>query len=117
MKTSFLFGLLLVSGFCAHAQPLSLTRKADTGIRLQKTTDQPGALITSVLAGSAAEKSGLRAGDLVISINGVALSDEYTLQKELRKLRGGVSMRLAIRKPGSAIVRTVQFTPPAAPLE
>ncbi len=63
--------------------------------------DQPrGALVASVEAGSAAEKGGLRAGDIVTSFNGETLAHAGELTSHLGTALAGERIRLAVWRAG-----------------
>lgn len=51
-----------------------------------------GALVASVAKGSAAEKAGLKAGDVITSVNGDRVSDGDDLIRELESVSGEVSL-------------------------
>jgi len=51
-----------------------------------------GALVSSVLQDSAAAKAGVKAGDVITSINGRAVTDSDDLMRELRALRGEITI-------------------------
>jgi dienelactone hydrolase len=119
-KLSALLGiliLLLSSTDVVKAQSADLKRRADLGIRFRKMNDSPGAIVTQVSSGGPAEKCGIRKDDQVVSINGIALPDEYTLAREVRKLRGGEPVRLMILRSGSSASQLFQFTPVGMPFE
>jgi serine protease Do len=51
-----------------------------------------GALVSSVAQDSAAAKAGIKAGDVITSINGRQVSDSDDLRRELRDLKGEVTI-------------------------
>ena len=51
-----------------------------------------GALVSSVARDSAAAKAGVKAGDVIISIDGRAISDSDDLMRELRALKGEITL-------------------------
>jgi len=61
-----------------------------------------GAVITQVVAGSAAEKSGLRAGDIVTHINGKVVKNADTLRNSVGLLRVGQKVEMKILREGKA---------------
>lgn len=59
-----------------------------------------GALVSSVQPDSAAAKAGIKAGDVIISIDGRQVSDANDLMRELRALKGEITIQvLRDRKP------------------
>ena len=67
---------------------------ARLGVQVQSLTDQladflrvpgkSGVLVASVSEGSPAQKAGLKAGDVIVSVNGKAVNEPQDLQQELR---------------------------------
>jgi serine protease Do len=61
-----------------------------------------GVLVTSVREGSAADRMGLKAGDIVTSVNGAAVSTASQLRRETQRLASGAEFTLGLtrdRKP------------------
>ncbi len=94
-----------------------LKRRAALEIRVQKLADIPGALVTEVTQGSPAQKAGIKTGDHVIQINGIAIPDEYTLLKLTRKIRSAELVRITLLRKGSINPLTLSFMPMAASFE
>jgi serine protease Do/serine protease DegQ len=61
-----------------------------------------GALVTQVVAGSAAEKAGLRAGDVVTSVNGQAVKSHTELRNAIGLLRVGDKVDIGLLRDGAA---------------
>lgn len=70
------------------------TGRGRLGVTLQTLTDQlaqyfgasdGGALVTSVVEGSPAEKAGLKAGDVITSVNGEAVRDAGDVMSQVRR--------------------------------
>jgi len=67
---------------------------AQSGVRVQELTDQlrdffgvlsnSGVLVTSVDSGSAAEKAGLKAGDVITSVDGKTIRNPTEFRREMR---------------------------------
>lgn len=79
-------------------------KRSHLGFRLRSlkgTGEQRGVLVNSVERGSAAEKAGLRAGDRIVSVDGVAVDalqpvDVPALQRRIAELPIGADVRLGI---------------------
>ncbi len=59
-----------------------------------------GAVVTQVVPGSAAEKAGLRAGDVIVGINGREVRDGSALRNAVGVLRAGTTVRLKVLRDG-----------------
>ena len=77
-----------------------LQRKATLGVAVKG--GEGGALVTSVAPASTATKAGLRAGDIITSLNDVAIPDERVLVTEAGKLLANGAVRLRYLRNGRA---------------
>jgi putative serine protease PepD len=84
------------------------SHRAWLGVEVAATTSG-GLLITKVQPGGPAAKAGIRAGELVTSVNGTATPDPATLADVLAGLRPGQTVTVAAARPGGA-GRTVRVT-------
>lgn len=87
------------------------------GVSTQSLSDQlstyfgvkGGVLVTEVESGSAAEKAGVKAGDCITAINGVAINDTKDLRQELRKAESGnVSLTVVRDKQTLTLNATIE---------
>jgi S1-C subfamily serine protease len=62
-----------------------------------------GALIMRVQRNSPAEQGGVKAGDVIVAINGKAVNSSTDLQNEVEKTQVGVDVTLGIRRNGQAL--------------
>jgi serine protease Do len=62
-----------------------------------------GVLVTSVRDDSAAAKAGLKAGDVVTSVNGTAVDRPADLRREVQRLRSGDEFTLSVMRDRKAI--------------
>ena len=58
-------------------------RRAMLGVMTDPTSEKEGALIRDITPGSAAEKAGLKKGDLITSVNGKRVKDAKDLAEEI----------------------------------
>jgi serine protease Do/serine protease DegQ len=68
--------------------------------RLYGLKDAQGALITQVVEGSAAEKAGLRIGDVVVSVNDRQVKSRNELRLAISQLRAGQTVRVGVVRDG-----------------
>jgi serine protease Do len=59
-----------------------------------------GALVAEPQSGSPAEKAGIKAGDVIVSVNGEAVNDARTLARLISALAPGTSVRLGVVRNG-----------------
>jgi Do/DeqQ family serine protease len=86
-------------------------RRAQLGVAVQQVTsdmakslgieDAGGAIISSVTPGSAADKSGLKQGDVIVSFDGQPVRDFNTLRNRVAATRPGSDAELVILRDGS----------------
>lgn len=67
--------------------------------RAFKLANSQGAAITSVEAGSPAEKGGLKEGDVVTAINGEPVSDAGHLRLRISRTAPGSAVKLTVQRP------------------
>ncbi len=71
-----------------------------------------GVLVSSVTKESPAEKAGLRAGDVITSVNGAAVKDRGDLVHELAEMKDGAAVSLGIVRDKKASTLTATIEPP-----
>src|SRR5688572_31395881 len=79
-------------------------------------TQGPGVVVFQVQSGSAADRAGLRPGDVITALNGTAVSDPNTFRNAIAGLAPGTEVTLTVRRDGNENqVRATlgEFTPPA----
>ncbi len=59
-----------------------------------------GALVAEPQSGSPADKAGVKAGDVIVSVNGEAVDDARTLAKRISALAPGTSVKLGVVRNG-----------------
>lgn len=78
------------------------------GITMQSMTPElkeqfgvkDGVLVADVLEGEAAEKAGVKSGDVIVKLNGKAVSDHNELLRAITKYKPGASLTLTIMRDG-----------------
>ena len=68
-----------------------------------------GVLVSSVNAGSPAEKAGLKAGDIILEANGTSIADANSLTRALRRVSDGDSVELKIYRDGKPMTLKAQL--------
>ena len=77
--------------------------------RLDLPANAKGALVWDVESGSAADDSGLRRGDLVVSVNGTTVEGTRDFEAEIGKAKADGVARLRIRRGAGYNVVTLRF--------
>ncbi|HHH13364.1 MAG TPA: PDZ domain-containing protein, partial [Thiolapillus brandeum] len=71
-----------------------------------------GAVVTQVVPGSAAEKAGLRPGDVIVGIDGKQVHDGSALRNAIGVLRAGTPVRLEVIREGRLMKVTATIALP-----
>jgi serine protease Do len=82
----------------------SLSDEAATALGLPNSN---GAIVTDVIAGSPAEKAGIRRGDVVLKINGAAVKDNRDLSRRIAALQAGQTATFTIWRDSKTITISV----------
>jgi S1-C subfamily serine protease len=72
----------------------------DHGALIQPTTDATGNSLPAIAPGSPAEQAGLKAGDIVLAIEGTTVDSEHPLDALLTSYAPGQSVKLTILRDG-----------------
>jgi len=75
--------------------------------------DQAGVLVSAVNAGSPAEKAGLKAGDIILEVDGRIVADADSLTRVLRRVPDGDSVELKISRDGKPMALKAQLEGPS----
>jgi serine protease Do len=78
-------------------------------------TDVRGAIVTDLVPGGPAAKSGLLSDDILTAVNGVPIADKSELTREVAKARPGESIRMTVIRDGKP--RTVAVVSGTRPPE
>ncbi len=68
--------------------------------------DTKGVLVSNVQAGSAAEKAGVKRGDIIVGINGETIEDSNVLRNKVAETQPGSDIKLTVMRDG----REEEFT-------
>ena len=79
------------------------------GVRVDLEYPGPGALISDVTAGGAAEAAGLRSGDIVTEVNGRPIADSIALIVTIRASTPGEQIVLTVDRDGQ--IETISVVP------
>lgn len=96
------------------AAPLATGARSNTGVYLgsipdMSAPDVAGLRLTGVRAGSPADSAGLRAGDIVVELGGVAVTDLQTYSDALYAHSPGDEVRIVILRGGARMNVTVKL--------
>jgi serine protease Do len=76
--------------------------------------DSEGVLVREVRSGTPAEKAGLKAGDVILRVNGERVRTLAELREKLRSRREGKTVRLDVLRRGQLLSLNVEIEPPPA---
>jgi len=109
------FALVCAVGIILGSRTLVRANPAPLGIQMQRIPTGEHALVVGVQSGSRAEKSGIRPGDIVLSLNGkrVARMAPAEFDEAIGKARER-GVRMVVLRPGGA-TRELTFGAPGEP--
>jgi C-terminal processing protease CtpA/Prc len=98
---------------CAHKMAEHLAKKGWIGISMDKGDDKGDVSLEEVVAGSPADKAGLQVGDVLLSLNGIQVSEENkeALMKEYKGLYPGQTINYRIRRDGEELSVDIELVP------
>jgi S1-C subfamily serine protease len=97
-----------VASQLANQGKVTNSHRAFLGIQVAATTSG-GALVAQVQSGGPAAKAGIRAGELIVEVNGTATPDPGTLAEVLAGLNPGQTVNVVVESPDGT-KRTVKVT-------
>jgi serine protease Do len=100
-------GKRVTRGFLG-ARVQSFTKEAAESLGIPARGDGGGAYILDVTPGGPADKAGVQAGDVVVSVNGKAIADSTALTRTVAASRTGDNLRLEILRAGKTQIITVR---------
>nr|WP_242521870.1 DegQ family serine endoprotease [Motiliproteus sp. SC1-56] len=113
----------MASAITPHLAREGQVRRGRLGILMQNLSpdlaeafglgsDQGGVLINQVVPGSAAEQAGLRAGDVILAIDGRPVADPAVLRTRLGMLAVGDTLQLELLRDGTPLSLTARMGSP-----
>lgn len=91
-----------------------LTEEAAKALGLTSTH---GAIVSDVVADSPAEAAGVKAGDVILKLNGTSVKDHRDLMRRTAMLDAGQSAKLSIWRDGKQIAVTVKIVDRASVID
>jgi hypothetical protein len=103
----------------ASAQPATAPAGAPAAPKLRLgvkliPTDEPGALVSEVVTGYAAETCGLKAGDRIVKVGDAVIDDVDSFRAAVAKLGQGAVLPFTVERDGQEQELTIRMTPPRA---
>ncbi len=77
-----------------------------------KAKTETAILVNSVVQGSAAEKAGLKAGDLVVKLGATSIEDGSDLAQAVRDLEAGKAAPVSVLRDGRTVDLTLTLEEP-----
>lgn len=103
-----LIALLSIAG-TSPARADELRRRGLIGVQL--TPGEHGAGVGQAMPGTPAEKAGLRAGDVIVKVNGEDVPDLQAFLSLMRKFYGGDTLKLSVERAGDTIETELTLAP------
>jgi serine protease Do len=100
-------GKRVTRGFLG-ARVQSFTKEAAESLGIPARGDGGGAYVLDVTPGGPADKAGVQAGDIVVSVNGKAIADSTALTRTVAASRTGDNLRLEILRAGKTQIINVR---------
>jgi serine protease Do len=100
---------LFKNGRVTGRPQFGITVQRIEGSLAQSYRVEAGLYIISVEAGSCADKAGLRAGDQILELGGVAVSTPDELNAQKNKYKAGATVTIKISRDGGTLTREVVF--------
>ena len=95
--------------FALPAMAQEAPRKPRLGVSLQRTGD--GIEVLEVVGGSLAESTGIRKGDLIVSVAGSAVTQTGGVIAAVRLQPAGTWLPITVRREGRTLDLIVKFPP------
>jgi serine protease Do len=96
--------------FDAPAAPMmAFSNRQRIGIRAQDTEDSKGAKVLDVSSESAAEKAGIKEGDIITSFDGKKITDADELSAAAREARDKTAMEVKYNRAGKALTAQIKI--------
>lgn len=90
-----------------RANPRTLPRRGTTAPRAPANVNVTGARVASVEANSAAEKGGLKAGDVITAVAGTSIDQTHNFQSLLQAKKPGDKIDLTVNRAGQVMTISV----------
>jgi|GEM_PF-5325087 len=94
------------NNFC-HNQKFKNPRNIENipfmGIEMAQSKDTKGVLVENVIAGSPAEKAGIKQQDIITAFNGEAVNNPYELYKNVLNNEVGDTVKITVNRNGENI--------------
>jgi regulator of sigma E protease len=97
----------------ASATLATLNLEGDVPSELGIAVARPAPVVQQVVAGGAADRAGLRAGDLLLSVDGVDVADGIAFI-DIMRASAGKTLKVALRRDGQALTLDVAPQPEQA---
>lgn len=85
-----------------------LVNSPSIGLQVQDTEDESGVTVLKVEPNSAGEKAGVKAGDLITTVNGIHIQDVDSIRKAMRSAKDN-HYDLGIKREGNSMIIQVKI--------
>ena len=112
---NFSFSMPQIQGFSVMARPMLGIRTEDLDGQLGAyfgAPDNEGVLVTHVNTGSPAEKAGMKAGDVIVKVDGSRVRDTSDLRERMSNAREKKTVPVAVIRKGAETTLNVEIEQP-----
>ncbi len=120
-------GAWLATTSCASRQPTGIGvvsvgprkiphKKPMLGVALEENQNGEGAVVSSVVEGGGAYAAGIEEGDVIVTIDGIAMADKRAVLNKIALSRGGQRLSIGITRNRSSISVDAQLMDTSATL-
>jgi len=116
--TPIIAALVLASSYTYGASEPVLPRAGFIGVQVAPLESEPsspeaksGVQVRGVIEGGSAASAGLRSGDVILALDGVAIDGVAAFLRRVAALRGGDVASLEVRRDGAPLTLTVNVRP------
>jgi serine protease Do len=100
---------LIATGYVSGKPSMGISVRTVTSVAAENYNLHVGAYVDSVQYGSAADKAGIKVGDIIISMAGEEVTSSDTLKMIKRRFKAGDTVEIVVFRAGEKITLSITF--------